>query len=829
MVSNVVKTLRYVGVALALTLGLSADAWAQSCSGQFAAGFACGNSSGSKAPPSAQSLSSLLDRNFGAPSLQGSILNRGSSLWLSTQTPVLGVPGSVTGSLGLAGSSGGTLTVKAPDATANWTFKFPVDAGTSTYVLVTDGAGNTSWASNAAGGTVTSVALAAPAEFSVSGSPVTTSGTLTFSKATQSANRVWAGPTTGGALAPTFRALVGADLPNPSASTLGGIQSYAGASSQWIRSISTSGVPASTQPAFSDISGTLSPTQCPTPTAITLGCVESLAAVGSRWINQISTSGVPSASQPAFSDLSGSITLSQFPSISNRTVLGNNSGGTAIPSALTGSQVLDFLGSTQGNVLYRDAGVWNVLAPGTSGQVLVTGGAAANPSWQTVAGTGTVTQVDTGAGLTGGPITGTGTVALAAIANNTVLANISGGSLAPSSTTPTLVLDTIGSTEGNILYRGASVWAVLAPGTTGQVLQTQGAGSTPQWANAGTVSSVATGWGLTGGAITTSGTLSLATSNPARGFDVGVNLQLNASVGSNLLTIAVKGNDGNDPSATNPVLIPFRDATIANGGPVWVAITSALSISTNATGATLGSTNSTPFRFWIVAFNNGGTPVLALVNASTATRIFPLNEGVLVSTTGISGSATSAGVFYTPNGTTLSSKAFRILGYLDYASGLATAGTYGSAPTTVQLFGPGVKKPGEVVQTFYATNSTAATNSTTSFVATNSSVPVTTTASPNLVRVAASGPASTGGGVNDCYFVLRRGTSTNIGAQIRIGDNSTSTTAIHAAFSSVVLDAPGTVSSTTYAVYSAQVTGSQGCTYSADSTPATIIVDEIQG
>jgi hypothetical protein len=51
-----------------------------------------------------------------------------------------------------------------------------------------------------------------PTEFSVSGSPVTSTGTLAVSKATQSANRVYAGPSSGGAAAPTFRAVVAADL-----------------------------------------------------------------------------------------------------------------------------------------------------------------------------------------------------------------------------------------------------------------------------------------------------------------------------------------------------------------------------------------------------------------------------------------------------------------------------------------------------------------------------------------------------------------------------------------------------------------------------------------
>lgn len=62
-------------------------------------------------------------------------------------------------------------------------------------------------------GTVTSVALTAPAIFTVGGSPITGSGTLTLALATQTANYVWAGPTSGAAAAPTFRALVAADLP----------------------------------------------------------------------------------------------------------------------------------------------------------------------------------------------------------------------------------------------------------------------------------------------------------------------------------------------------------------------------------------------------------------------------------------------------------------------------------------------------------------------------------------------------------------------------------------------------------------------------------------
>lgn len=68
--------------------------------------------------------------------------------------------------------------------------------------------------STSGGGTLTSVGLAMPADFSVAGSPVTTSGTITVTKTTQNANLVNAGPTSGGAATPTWRKLVSADLPS---------------------------------------------------------------------------------------------------------------------------------------------------------------------------------------------------------------------------------------------------------------------------------------------------------------------------------------------------------------------------------------------------------------------------------------------------------------------------------------------------------------------------------------------------------------------------------------------------------------------------------------
>lgn len=73
-------------------------------------------------------------------------------------------------------------------------------------------------------GTVTSVALSLPGIFTVSGSPVTTNGTLTGTLASQSQNLFFASPS-GSSGAPSFRAVVSADLPliNLASGAAGGV------------------------------------------------------------------------------------------------------------------------------------------------------------------------------------------------------------------------------------------------------------------------------------------------------------------------------------------------------------------------------------------------------------------------------------------------------------------------------------------------------------------------------------------------------------------------------------------------------------------------------
>lgn len=67
--------------------------------------------------------------------------------------------------------------------------------------------------------------------------------------------------------------------------------------------------------------------------------------------------------------------------IADQRLLGNVSGGAALPSALTITQSLDILSSTQGQIPYRGASAWGALAAGSAGQILQANGVGADPSW----------------------------------------------------------------------------------------------------------------------------------------------------------------------------------------------------------------------------------------------------------------------------------------------------------------------------------------------------------------------------------------------------------------------------------------------------------------
>lgn len=101
-------------------------------------------------------------------------------------------------------------------------------------------------------------------------------------------------------------------IPYPSLTSIGGVQAIAAVSQRFMTSINTSGVPILAQPAFSDLSGTIAASQLIAPGASTFGAVKSSSAGANQFATGINTSGVVTYAQPAFSNLSGSIAASQL-------------------------------------------------------------------------------------------------------------------------------------------------------------------------------------------------------------------------------------------------------------------------------------------------------------------------------------------------------------------------------------------------------------------------------------------------------------------------------------------------------------------------------------
>jgi hypothetical protein len=173
-------------------------------------------------------------------------------------------------------------------------------------------------------------------------------------------------------------------------------------------------------------------------------------------------------------------------------------------------------------------------------------------TWATPAGSGlgTVTSVATGNGLTGGTITSTGTLAIDYTYAGTYTANqnINGANIGTFSSVPSVT--STGATVGfgnstNAVVLNGAVWqgagdgtnslgsasvrwstlyllssfvwngyTIAAPsGGTTTFLRNDGTWATPAGGSGGTVTSVTAGSGLSGGTITTSGTISLNTSN----------------------------------------------------------------------------------------------------------------------------------------------------------------------------------------------------------------------------------------------------------------------------------------------------------------------------
>jgi len=305
----------------------------------------------------------------------------------------------------------------------------------------------------------------------------------------------------------------------------------------------------------------------------------------------------------------------------------------------------------------------------------------------------------------------------------------------------------------------------------------------------------------------------------AQGMNAPLNLRISATVGSSALTVAIKTAANADATSGTPVLIPFRDATLANGDPVIGSLQAALSITIASTN-TLGTLNGVPFRLWVIGDYNGGTLAVGLFNASTATQIFGLSEGDLISTAASTNGGNSAGTHYA-NVSTITNTPYRILGYLEWGSGLATAGTWASAPTKIVLFGPGIKKPGDVVSgPIYVSGAAGATVSNSTPVTTSLTITTTLTSPVNLVKITAVGNVGGTASENCVTTIDYNGSPVSPAMSVTSPAGSQSGTV-----AGLLLYKPGSAASSVWALYFALTAGSGTITFGGGS----IIFEEIMG
>jgi hypothetical protein len=216
---------------------------------------------------------------------------------------------------------------------------------------------------------------------------------------------------------------------------------------------------------------------------------------------------------------------------------------------------------------------------------------------------GTVTNVATGNGLSGGPITGSGTISVSA--NAPIVANASGVHITAANSTSAGSMSSTDKTKLDGIANGAQV---------------------------GTVTSVGSGNGLTGGTISTSGTLSVTANAPIVANTTGVHITAANTTSAGSMSSADKTKLDGIAAGAQPGTVTSVSGTspVASSG----GTTPAISLAANY-GDTLNPYASKTAKFVLAAPNAAdGVPTFRAIVASDIPTLNQSTTGTASNVTG---------------------------------------------------------------------------------------------------------------------------------------------------------------------------------------------------